>query len=416
MGPALEAAVSMINFAVTQLLRPTLLPSYTFEEGIPHASRTLIAVPTMLMHRHDVEKLTEKLEIHYLSNNDPELFYTLVTDWRDWDSETRDNDEELLASARAAVAGLNEKYGIERFLLLHRKRRWNEQQKVWMGWERKRGKLHELNRLLRGASGTSFIEIPNAIPQDVRYVIVLDADTLLPRGAARRLVGKMAHPLNRPHIDLTSGCVVSGYGIMQPRVTISLPERGRGTMFQRIFAGRPGLDPYVFATSDVYQDLFGDGSFTGKGIYDIDAFEAAVANRIPENTLLSHDLFEGNFARAGLVSDVQVVEEFPERYVVDVARHHRWARGDWQLLPWMFPPARGLTGLGWWKMCDNLRRTLTPSLTLATFFWRAGGSCLPPAHQAWTLFVVALLFVPAMFRSLPAAACAANRRRWRAKF
>ena len=394
-GPAFESAMAMVNYAVTQLMRPMVLPSLWFDHGIPPEHRTMIAVPTMITSHHGIEEMLERIERHFLSNDDPQLSYALLSDWKDSGQEKSPEDDALLDAARTGIAKLNARHGHNRFMILHRARRWNGSQGVWMGWERKRGKLHELNRLLRGATDTSFIHLPEAIPQHVKYVIVLDADTLLPRGAGRRLVGKMAHPLNRPHIDTKLGRVASGYGIMQPRVTIALPERGRGTRFQQIFSGRPGLDPYVFATSDVYQDLFGEGSFTGKGIYDIDAFEAAVAGRIAENTVLSHDLFEGNFARAGLVSDIQVVEDFPERYVVDVARHHRWARGDWQLLPWMLPPARGLSGLGFWKMSDNLRRTLTPALTLAGLI--TGWAILPPGSAfAWTLFIIALLFVPAL--------------------
>ena len=394
-APAFDAALAMINFAITQLMRPMVLPGLSFEGGIPSVCRTVIAVPVMISSVQAIAEMIDRIEDHYLANDDPELFYALVSDWRDADHERNEDDDRLLATAADAVGELNRRHGHSRFMLLHRARRWNAQQGVWMGWERKRGKLHELNLLLRGKTDTSFIQVPDPVPSSVRYVIVLDADTMLPRGAARRLVGKMAHPQCRAVFDPASGRVVSGYGIMQPRVTIALPRLGRGSFFQQIFASRPGIDPYVFATSDVYQDLFGEGTFTGKGIYDVDAFTAALRDRIPDNTLLSHDLFEGNFARAGLVSDVQVVEEYPAQYLVDVARHHRWARGDWQLLPWMVPPASGLTGLGLWKMTDNLRRTLTPPLTLAALF--AGWMILPPANAAaWTLFVVALLFIPSL--------------------
>ena len=394
-APAFDAALAMINFAITQLMRPMVLPGLSFEGGIPSVCRTVIAVPVMISSVQGIAEMTHRIEDHYLANDDPELFYALVSDWKDADQERTEDDERLLVTAADAVRELNQRHGHSRFMLLHRARRWNAQQGVWMGWERKRGKLHELNLLLRGSVDTSFIQVPDPVPSGIRYVIVLDADTMLPRSAARRLVGKMAHPQCRPAFDAASGRVVSGYGIMQPRVTIALPKLGRGSLFQQIFASRPGIDPYVFATSDVYQDLFGEGTFTGKGIYDVDAFTAALRNRIPDNTLLSHDLLEGNFARAGLVSDVQVVEEYPEQYLVDVARHHRWARGDWQLLPWMIPPARGLTRLGLWKMADNLRRTLTAPITLVAFF--AGWTVLPPANAAaWTLFIVALLFIPAL--------------------
>src|SRR5207249_3384973 len=248
---------------------------------------------------------------------------------------------------------------------------WKESEQTWMGWERKRGKLHELTRLLRGATDTSFLSAGGAAPvapPDVRYVITLDADTRLPRGAVNRLVGTMAHPLNRPRFDPGTGRVVEGYAVLQPRVTPPLPG-GESSFFQRLSSGPSGIDPYAAAVSDVYQDLFGEGSYAGKGIYDVDAFEASLAGRVPDSTLLSHDLFEGVFARAGLASDVEVVEEFPARYDVGALRHHRWARGDWQLLPWIVGrgPKSGdadrasgaIPAIGRWKMLDNLRRTLS---------------------------------------------------------
>ena len=257
------------------------------------------------------------------------------------------------------------------FICFHRRRVWNESQGDWIGWERKRGKLHELNRLLRGATNTTFLPIggrPPLVPSRVRYVITLDADTRLPIGGAKRLIGKMAHPLNRPKLDLVSRRVVEGYGVLQPRVTPSLPTARDGSVYQRVFSSPTGIDPYAAAVSDVYQDLFEEGSYSGKGIYDVDVFEAALADRIAENTVLSHDLLEGIFARAGLVSDVEVFEDFPSRYDVAASRQHRWARGDWQLLPWIIGRGqapgggRGWTDiplLGRWKLADNLRRTLS---------------------------------------------------------
>ena len=289
--------------------------------------------------------------------------------------------------------------GGERFLLLYRRRVFNPAEGKWMGWERKRGKLHELNRLLRGAPDTTFTSIASRaprVPAGVRYVITLDADTRLPRDACVRLIGKMAHPLNRPKFSNVGQRIVSGYAILQPRVTPSLPIGREGSLYQRVFSGPGGLDPYASTVSDVYQDLFGEGSFTGKGIYDVDAFEAALRGRIPENTLLSHDLFEGVFARAGLASDIEVVEEVPSRYDVVGKRQHRWTRGDWQLLPWI---ARLRTGpdamppVGRWKMLDNLRRSLLAPCALATL----GVSWLLPlpAALAGVLIVLGAIAIPA---------------------
>ncbi|MGH7040898.1 MAG: glycosyl transferase, partial [Acetobacteraceae bacterium] len=286
-----------------------------------------------------------------------------------------------------------------------------------LGWERKRGKLHELNRLLRGATDTSFLPIggqPPTVPADVRYVITLDADTRLPRDTVHRLIGKMAHPLNRPDFDPAAGRVVTGHAVLQPRVTPSLPVGREGSLFQRVFSSMNGIDPYAAAVSDVYQDLIGEGSYAGKGIYEIDAFEAALAGRVPDSTLLSHDLFEGIFARAGLASDIEVVEEFPARYDVAARRHHRWARGDWQLLPWLL--ARGLSGgadrtrnsvpaIGRWKMLDNLRRTLSaPACVLSLL----AGLVLPFAAGAmWIGFVLLTILLPTL---IPVVAAIVPRR------
>src|SRR5207248_3295087 len=270
----------------------------------------------------------------YLASPEGELYFALLSDWTDAPSENAAGDAALLDTAVAGIERLNRLHGTgaagDRFLLLHRRRVWSDGQKRWMGWERKRGKLQELNQLLRGATDTTFLHPggrPPAVPPDVRYVITLDADTRLPRETALRLVGKMAHPLNQPRFDAASGDVREGYAVLQPRVAPSLPVGREGSLFQRVFSSASGIDPYSAAVSDVYQDLFSEGSYAGKGIYDIDAFDTALAGRVPEDTLLSHDLFEGIFARAGLVSDVEVVEEFPSRYDVAAARQHRWARG-----------------------------------------------------------------------------------------
>jgi cyclic beta-1,2-glucan synthetase len=326
----------------------------------------------------------------------------LLADGIDADTEKLESDIHLLRVAAKAIAELNRRYhlagGDPRFLLLHRRRIFNASENTWMGWERKRGKLHELNRLLRGATDTSFVATTDpdsglaitatTVPADVRYVITLDADTRLPRDAALQLIGKMAHPLNKPRFCQVKQRVIEGYAILQPRVTPSLPVGREGSFYQRVFSSPGGIDPYAAALSDVYQDLFGEGSFTGKGIYDVDAFEAALALRVPDNTLLSHDLFEGVFARAGLASDVEVVEDFPSRYEVIAKRQHRWTRGDWQLLPWIcgrFFGRVAVPPIGRWKMLDNLRRSL-----VAPFTFIALGLCwlLPSPYSALGVLLV----------------------------
>ncbi|EGN75111.1 cellobiose phosphorylase [Idiomarina sp. A28L] len=375
--PATNIAMVLISRVIIWGFNPTILPSMEFKNGIPDNYRTLIAVPTLLSCSNDIIKLAERLEVHYLtcaSNNSNNLYFALITDWVDSDNELNERDTELLDLATHAIENLNKRYANNKFLLLHRRRVFNESENVWMGWERKRGKLHELNRLLRGATDTTFIENQASIaqlPDNFRYVITLDSDTRIISDTVTSLIGKMAHPLNQPYLDKSKGRITLGYGILQPRVTPSFPNEHRGSIFQMIYSGPGGIDPYAAATSDLYQDLFQEGSYTGKGIYDIDAFEAALENRIPENTLLSHDLFEGIYARAGLASDVEVIEDFPESYDVAVKRQHRWTRGDWQLITWILnlgssSPRTGSQAvplLGRFKMIDNLRRSLIPPFT-----------------------------------------------------
>jgi len=408
--PASDAALALVNRVVTTRVGPRVLPGLELREGVPSSLRTMVVVPTLLTTRAALEEQIERLEVHALASPDDDLRFALLSDWTDADTESAPGDDELLGAAAEAITQMNLRHGPapdgDRFLLLHRRRSWNGAEAKWMGWERKRGKLHELNRLLRGARDTTFLAAgghPPVVPAGVRYVITLDSDTRLPRGAARRLVGKMAHPLNRPRLDDRTGRVVEGHAVLQPRVTPSLPTGREGSVFQRVFSGPGGMDPYAFAVSDVYQDLFGEGSYSGKGSYDIDAFTTALEGRIPENALLSHDLLEGIFARAGLVSDIEVVEDYPSRYDVAAARQHRWARGDWQLLPWILgygPSSSGVLGrdaipmIGRWKMLDNLRRTLlAPSALLAL----VASWTLPLAAAAvWSGFVLATIAIPTL--------------------
>ena len=410
--PASDLAVALVNRAVTELVGPRRLPRLALRDGVPPDLRTMVVVPTLLTTNADIEEQLGRLEVHFLANPDGDLRFALLSDWSDAAAETMPGDDALLATASEGIRRLNEQYPLEhgegeRFFLLHRRRVWNAGERKWMGWERKRGKLHELNRLLRGAGDTSFLGTAGAsptAPSGVRYVVTLDADTRLPRAAVYRLVGTIAHPLNRATFDPRLGRVVEGYGVLQPRVTPTLPTEREGSRFQRIFSGPAGVDPYAAAVSDVYQDLFGEGSYIGKGIYDVDAFEAALAGRAPENTLLSHDLFEGLFARTALVTDVELFEEFPSSYEVAASRQHRWARGDWQLLPWILRgrahgtiPTR-IPAIARWKMIDNLRRTLSAPATLLTLV--AGWTIAGASPVVWTGFVLLAMAVPALLPAL----------------
>ena len=399
--PASEIAFSIINLTLSRLLDTRMSPGLALRGGVPERLRTLVAVPCLLTSGEGAEELINRLEVHFLSSGPGELYFALVTDWSDSNSELTDSDLILLERARIGIEVLNQRYETSQFILLHRQRSFDPIENKWLGWERKRGKLHELNRLLRGALDTNFKTIVGKIPEHVRYVITLDADTRLPRDAARKLIGKMAHPLNTPLFDSAKGIIVSGHGILQPRVTASLPTGHVGSYFQRIFSTARGIDPYIFAASDLYQDLFDEGSFTGKGIYDIDAFELAIAGRFPDNVVLSHDLFEGVLLHSGLASDVEVIDDFPEQYEVSAARQHRWARGDWQLLPWILGLRNtgNIPPLGRWKMIDNLRRTLVPISQLIALI--VGWTLLSPSAAAiWTIGILLSILLPVVLPTL----------------
>ena len=392
--PASEGALSFFNTIVLQFLKPSRLVGYEYRDGVPEHARTLVVVPTLIGSRDDVEESVRNLEVHHLANRNGDIHFAILSDWKDSTVEQAPSDLEILDYAKSCVALLNERYptGGPRFHLLHRHRLYNEAEGCWMGWERKRGKLHELNLLLRGDSDTTFLPTDTPMPENIVYVMTLDADTRTTRDAVTKLVGKLSHPLNQPVVDPVKRRVTEGYAILQPRITPSLTTGDEASFFQRIFSVNRGMDPYVFAVSDLYQDVFGEGSFTGKGLYHVDAMEAALKDRLPENAVLSHDLLEGALARSALVTDVELVEDYPTRYAVDASRHHRWARGDWQLLPFLFDPASKISGLYRWKMLDNLRRSITP------IFWVmasiAGWTFLPFTQAAqWQALVIVSLFM-----------------------
>jgi cyclic beta-1,2-glucan synthetase len=409
--PASQLALGLMNWLSTLLVKPRLLPRLDFSEGITSDCRTIVVVPTLLTSADCVDHLLEALEIHSLSNRDANLHFALLTDFRDALEETRPEDTALLARALDGIAMLNRKYPTGKsggFLLFHRPRRWNASEGVWMGYERKRGKLAEFNALLRGGSADCFSNVvgDTTLLAGIRYVITLDTDTQLPRDSARLLVGTMAHRLNRPVFDEVRGVVTTGYGILQPRVGASLPT-ARRSWFVRLYAGDVGIDPYTRQVSDVYQDLFHEGSFIGKGIYEVDAFERAMAGRFPENAVLSHDLLEGCHARAGLVSDIELYEPYPSRYRVDVGRRHRWIRGDWQIAPWLrarVPNSAGLRSLNplstlsQWKIFDNLRRSLVPGALL--LFIVGVWLTVPAGAVLGTLLVLGIIVLPGVLANI----------------
>lgn len=399
--PLSDLAIAWVHRVVVHLVGPKRLPRLDFSAGVPDTARTMVIVPTMLTSLEGVDALIEHIEVLALGNLDPCVHVAILSDFADTTTEDAPGDAALLARAEAGIVELNLREGGDRgdrFFLFHRARQWNPLEQAWIGWERKRGKIEEFNRLLRGATDTSFstqIGHLDVLPQ-VRYCLTLDSDTRLPRDAASRLVGIIAHPLNQPRLDPVLGRVTAGYGILQPRVSVTMASAA-GSLFARTYAGHTGVDPYTTAVSDVYQDLFAEGIFTGKGLYDVDAFAAALDGRVPENALLSHDLFEGLYARTALVTDVEVVDDYPSSVLAHARRQHRWVRGDWQILRWLFPfvPSRAglqrnrLPIISRWKILDNLRRSLLPPATVLLLI--CGWTVLPGDAWAWTAAALAPL-------------------------
>jgi cellobiose phosphorylase len=401
-----QTAVSLVNWVSTIIVKPKKLPRMDFSKGIPAHAHTLVVIPVILTGESAVESLIENIEVRYLANTDDNVDFALLTDFTDAQKETMPDDDVFLAQACAGIENLNNKYRHHKeyiFYLFHRRRTWNAQERIWMGYERKRGKLSDLNSVLRGGGKGAYSVIigdPERL-QDVKYVITLDADTRMPRNVARDLASIIAHPLNQPVYDEQKKRITAGYGILQPRVEASYPGENP-SLFVKVFGGETGIDPYTKAVSDVYQDLFDEGSFIGKGLYDVDAFEKTLKERFPENLILSHDLLEGCYARSALVSDVQLYEEYPTNYLKDISRRHRWIRGDWQIVRWLFSSVPGfehtkvknpLSVLSQWKIFDNLRRSLVPASTAVLFL---GGWLLFRPSWSWTVLIIGLCGLPLM--------------------
>ncbi len=405
-----QLAISVVNFFSTLLAKPTLLPRMDFSKKIPSEFRTLVVIPAMLTNENAVENLVEALEVRFLANRNNNLHFGLLTDFTDAAEETLPEDKILLNLVKLRIEELNRKYGREKndlFFLFHRPRYWNPKENVWMGYERKRGKISELNSLLRGSSKERFSIVigDQSIFPHIKYAITLDTDTQLPLGSAWKLIGTMAHPLNHAWYDEKKKRVTKGYGILQPRVTISLPHAA-SSLYTRMHGNEPGIDPYTRASSDVYQDLFGEGSFIGKGIYEVDIFQKVLEGRFSENAILSHDLLEGCNVRSGLLSDVQLFEKYPTSYGADVKRFSRWVRGDWQIFSWCLPIVpdanrhwhkNPLSALSRWKIFDNIRRSLVP--IALTLFLLMGWIALS-SSMYWTIALSVIIILPTVITSV----------------
>jgi len=427
--PAITVSTQLVNWILSLILKPNVLPKMEFEEGIPDDHSAVVVMPTLISSEEEVDSLLEQIEHHYLRNPDENLSFALLTDLPDLDVEHIEDDTRVVEYARDGIRELNKKYSYLKrapFLFFHRNRTWNPKENVWMGWERKRGKLKQLNLLILKWQNEPFIESTEAgltsgvlplendengfsvvegnleILRGLRYVITLDSDTILPPDSAQRLVETLAHPLNKAEFD-KEGRIVSGYSILQPRTEIT-PVSAMLSIFTRVYSGDTGLDLYTLAVSDIYQDLFGEGIYVGKGIYDISTFEKSTKSCCPENALLSHDLFEGIHGRAALVTDTTFIEEYPSRFLVFARRMHRWIRGDWQLLPWLFPLVHSASGkwvrnrlsvISVWKILDNLRRSLLPP-SLIFLIAAAWVGILPGGAEIWTVAAALVLATPLM--------------------
>jgi len=403
--PSSEIAVKIVNLVICHALKPAFFPKLELKEGIPESMSTIVAVPTLISNEYCVKELLEKIENHYLSNREENLYFALIGAFRDSDQSKMEDDDKIIETTLSGIKELNRKYakGLkDKFYFVHRSRHFNKKNNKWIGWERKRGALVEFNDLVLGATNTSFNYISCEAPpfSKVKYVITLDSDTILPIGMAKKMIGTMAHPLNRPVIDSEKGIVVAGYGLMQPKIEVD-NESSNKSRFSRIFTGQEGIDPYANAISDVYQDLFGEGIFTGKGIYDLKVFQSSLKDAISDNTVLSHDLLEGSYVRTGLVTDLKLVDSYPLRYNSFSARLHRWVRGDWQLIRFLngkICNRRGskienpLSLLSRWKIFDNLRRSLlAPNLMALAFL---SFSFLPGNIYFWLGFLIFTLAFP----------------------
>jgi cyclic beta-1,2-glucan synthetase len=403
-------SVSLVNWLSTLFVKPKPLPRLDYSKGIPPQSRTLVVVPTMIFNAQNIEDLVMELEVRFLANQDENLHFGLLTDYKDALQEHLEEDESLIQLISKKITELNEKYqgnNKDTFFLFHRPRRWNPQDRKWMGYERKRGKLSDLNSLLREEAQDKFSHIigNRKVLKRIKYVITLDTDTQLPRDSARQFIGAMSHPLNKPKYDERKHRVTEGYSILQPRVAASLTGTNK-SKYAKLFGSEPGIDPYTRVISDVYQDLFGEGSFIGKGIYEVDSFTQALKDHFPENRILSHDLIEGCYARSGLLSDVLLFEDYPASYNQDVTRRSRWIRGDWQLIPWILPVLpkynshsrkNPISILSWWKIFDNLRRSLIP---FALILLLLTGWTILSSSLFWTGVVIGIIFIPSLLNSL----------------
>ncbi len=396
--PCSEIVISIFNWSINKLISPSFIPKLELKEGIPKENSAIVVIPTLINNEKRVKELIEELEVYYLANREKNLYFAILSDFKDSKKEKEEGDQAIINCALKEIKRLNKLYAEndeDIFYYLSRYRQFNDKQNLWLGWERKRGKLMEFNSLIRGDKNTSYDVISGDVTKlyKIKYVITLDADTQLLRDSAKKLIGALSHILNKAHIDEKNKKVIRGYGIMQPRIAVSIQAASK-TLFSKIFSGETGIDTYTTAVSDTYQDLFGEGIFTGKGIYDVDVFNHMLKDEIPENTVLSHDLLEGSYVRCALLTDVELIDGYPAYYNSSSLRLHRWVRGDWQLVPWLFKRSP-INKLSKWKILDNLRRSLlTPSIVILIIL---ALTVLPAGYEQWITFAYVSILVPILF-------------------
>jgi len=414
--PASEITIGLINWIITRISRVMYIPKLELQGGIPDDAAAMVVIPTLISGEKTIDELMSHLEVFYLANREKNLYFAIIGDYKDEEQQEMPQDKKIIQAAERKIEYLNKKYKTDEgdiFFLFHRHRQFNKSQNKWMGWERKRGALVEFCDLLRDAENTSFSVIKGDITRlpHIKYIITLDADTILPRDTAKKLIGTMLHPLNKPIVDNDKQIVIEGYGLLQPKINVAINSANK-SLFSRIFAGQGGVDPYTTAVSDIYQDLFGEGIFTGKGIFDIDIFRQLLKPAIPENTVLSHDLLEGCYIRTGLVTDLEFVDGYPWRYNSYIARQHRWVRGDWQLIPWLGSKVKNskgelvpnpLSALSRWKIFDNLRRSLVT--TFVTLLIVLALTVLPGNTGVWLFFALLTVSVPLVSGMIDAIIC-----------
>jgi cyclic beta-1,2-glucan synthetase len=397
--PLSELSIQIVHAFIVATFPPARLPRMDYESGIPAECATLIVVPMMLTNENAIRKEVEKLEVRYLANQDANLYFALFSDFLDAPERDQPGDAALFDAAVKGITALNGRYQRQNFLLFHRKREWSQSEEGWIGRERKRGKIEELNSFLTGR-GNAHILCAGKLDRTIRYVVTLDADTALPPRAGRRMVETISHPCNQVQIDPATKVRTRGYTVIQPRVAITLPG-ATATRFTRVFADTSGLDPYCRSVSDIQQDYFSEGTFHGKAIYDVNAFETILGDRFPAESLLSHDLIEGAHAGVGLSTDIELLESIPLDYSSFSRRQHRWIRGDWQIAPWLFrtvpspagPIPNPLSAVSRWRILDNLRRSLVPvtSMLLLLFGWFTS-----VAPAVWSVVVGLAILIPAL--------------------